>query len=305
MDHAANQPLRHLAICEGIGGFSLGLKLALGDQVCTVGHVERDGFAVSVLLARMADETLEPAPVFCGSLEELDGRELCGEVDVITAGYPCQPYSDAGAQRGDEDPRAIWPQIARLVGEIRPAVVLLENVARSAFRGPWRDLRRMGYTVPSPVIVSAAELGAGHLRRRWFVAAYRDDERHPEHQGPKGTRRETRTAVAAELPVADRCGVGAGLQPGRRSGQGGAETPGAGPSAGHRDRVRGLQPEGSQLDVRRRARHSGWWAREPRVARLVHGVPARLVRSRSTGNAVVPAVVAKAWEVLTGMRSKR
>lgn len=263
-------PLRHLDVCAGVGGFSLGLRLALGDDVRTVGYVERSGFAVAVLLARMEDETLERAPVWCAPLDELDGRELRGQVDILTAGYPCQPYSAAGQQRGDADPRAIWPQIARLIAQAAPPLVLLENVSRRALRGPWRDLLRMGYTLPHPVVVSAAELGAGHHRRRWLVLAYRDvedDARAPV--GPNGPN---------------------GPQPGA--------------AARDRDHEGQPQPDGCVGAQRGRYLDAAWWAAEPSVARVVSRVPHRVDRERVLGNAVVPAVVARAWLELTGVKPR-
>lgn len=165
--------LRHLDVCAGIGGFSLGLKLALGDGVRTVGYVEREAFAASVLLARMEDETLERAPVWCGPLEDLDGGELRGHVDILTAGFPCQPYSAAGKREGDSDERAIWPRIKELAAAVQPNVLFLENVRVAAFRQPFDDIQDMGFALLDAAALTASDLGAGHHRRRVFVLAHR------------------------------------------------------------------------------------------------------------------------------------
>jgi len=169
-----DNPIRHLEVCAGLGGFSLGLQLALGDGVRTVGYIEREAFPAAVLLARMADESLERAPVFCGGLEDVDGRELRGEVDLITAGFPCQPYSVAGKRLGAADKRAIWPNIARLIAAVEPSAVLLENVSLNAFREPWRDLRELGFELAPPVQIGACHVGAPHRRLRYFALAYRN-----------------------------------------------------------------------------------------------------------------------------------
>ncbi|MDH3637915.1 MAG: DNA cytosine methyltransferase, partial [Gammaproteobacteria bacterium] len=88
-----------------MGGLDLGIKIARPRSriICAV---ERDAYAAAVLLARMESADLEPAPVWCGNLESFDGRPWRGSVDLVTASPPCQPYSVAGAQRGNDDHRS-------------------------------------------------------------------------------------------------------------------------------------------------------------------------------------------------------
>ena len=100
------------------------------------GYAEWESGAASVIMARMEDASLEPAPVFCGDLGGLDARPFFGVVDILTAGLPCQPYSVAGKRLGNADERSHGdgesgpiPQFLRIVGECRPALVFLENVA--------------------------------------------------------------------------------------------------------------------------------------------------------------------------------
>jgi len=92
-----------------------------------VAHVERDPFAAAVLVARMADQALDQAPVW-DDLRSFDGRPWRGRVDLVTAGFPCQPWSAAGRRQGIEDDRWLWPDVARIVAEVGPRLVLLENV---------------------------------------------------------------------------------------------------------------------------------------------------------------------------------
>src|ERR1700756_3619339 len=93
-----------------------------------VGYVEREAFAAALLLARMGEACLEQAPIWCSSLEEFQPEGWCEIVDCLTAGFPCQPWSTAGNQRGIADERWIWPTIVEIIGKINPAVVFLENV---------------------------------------------------------------------------------------------------------------------------------------------------------------------------------
>ena len=167
--------IRHLDLCSGLGLFSLGLQLA-DPRIRTVGFVERQAYCAAVLLARMEDEALARAPVFCGELQDVDGSELCGQVDLITAGYPCQPWSAAGSRKGVEDDRWIWPAIRDLIAEVEPSAVMLENVTADALCPARSDLLGMGFDVrpgDGPLRVAAEDVGAPHRRARFFLLAHR------------------------------------------------------------------------------------------------------------------------------------
>jgi DNA (cytosine-5)-methyltransferase 1 len=167
-----------LSVCAGIAGIEIGLRLVI--PLRTMAYIEREAYAASVLLARMEDESLEQAPVFCGNLEDFDAREFAG-VDLVTAGLPCQPYSAAGQQKGDEDERAIWPEFIRIVGECGPALVFLENVPTFVtggwFRRPGEELSRLGYRIEKPLFLAASDLGASHIRERVWILAHRNQLR--------------------------------------------------------------------------------------------------------------------------------
>lgn len=91
-----------LSLCSGAGGLDLGLAIACPGYRA-VGYVERETYAAAILVARMEDATLDPAPVW-DDLATFDGRPWRGAVDVVTAGYPCQPFSVAGKRKGSDDP---------------------------------------------------------------------------------------------------------------------------------------------------------------------------------------------------------
>jgi DNA (cytosine-5)-methyltransferase 1 len=138
-----------------------------------VGYVERDAYAAAVLLARMEDSYLEPAPVWCGNLEGLDTAPFRG-VDILTAGFPCQPWSVAGKRAGTDDARWIWPAIASIIGDVGPRIVFLENVPGLLAGGVAEvlgSLAALGYDAEWDLF-RASDVGAPHRRERWFCLAY-------------------------------------------------------------------------------------------------------------------------------------
>ena len=175
--------LRSLDLCSGYGGFALALRLA-GLDVRTVGYVERDAYAASIIVARMEESSLDQAPVW-SEIESFDGRPWCGRVDLVTAGFPCQPWSIAGPWTGVDDPRWLWPHVARIVAEVGPRYVFLENtVGLNPRRGIGglpiilQDLARLGFDAEWGVLTAAA-VGATHRRPRlWILAARQDEEQN-------------------------------------------------------------------------------------------------------------------------------
>jgi DNA (cytosine-5)-methyltransferase 1 len=193
---AVNQ-LRLGSLCTGYGGLDLAVELVLGPLE-HVWHADNDLDAGLVLTHHWAG-----VPNL-GDLTTTDWAGILhryGPVDVLTAGYPCQPYSVAGQRKGAADDRAIWPNIAAAIGVLRPGIACFENVPGHLGRGFDRvlwDLAHLGY-VGSWVCVRAAGLGAPHRRERLFIAAWPADA-HPGH-GP----------TVQPVPLAER---GSTAQPG-------------------------------------------------------------------------------------------
>ena len=160
-----------LALCTGIGGLELGLRIALGDYR-TVCYVEREVYCASVIVARMAEQALCEAPVW-DDISTFDGRPWCGVVDIITSGDPCQPFSVAGQRQGEADERYLWPHVERIIREVEPEFVFLENVAGAVdVRYEHKAvLEGMGYRVEAGLF-SAVEVGAPQIRERLFILAY-------------------------------------------------------------------------------------------------------------------------------------
>jgi len=168
--------VRFLSLYAGLGGFDLGLERA--GWTC-IGQVESDPYCVMLL------RRYWPHVPKLGDVRGLTGDIIvraCGRPEWIVAGFPCQPVSDNGRKKVQGDERWLWPDTARLVGELRPDGVLLENVTGLLRRGMGDvlgDLAALGYDAEWDCI-PAASFGAPHLRERVFVVAY------PAGKGPQG-----------------------------------------------------------------------------------------------------------------------
>lgn len=171
------EELLGLSLCAGYGGLDLGLHIA-ERQYRTVGYVEREAHAAAALVARMEDEALGQALIW-DDLKSFDGRPWRGRIHIVAAGYPCQPFSRAGKRRGADDPRHLWPHVARIVDEVRPEWAFFENVEGHIDLGladVAGNLRELGYS-PKAGLFTAREAGASHRRRRIFILAHADRER--------------------------------------------------------------------------------------------------------------------------------
>jgi len=182
--------LKHLSLCTGYGGIDIGLKRALG-AVRSVAYVEIEAFCVENLVAKIEGGWLDPAPI-CTNLKTFPFRAFRGRVDILSGGFPCQPFSSAGRRGGDEDPRHLWPHIVRGIRDLgRPPIVFFENVegiiSSKIKSDEWadpvdtpvllhvlRELERLGYSASAGVF-SAREVGAPHQRKRVFIMGVRSD----------------------------------------------------------------------------------------------------------------------------------
>lgn len=283
--------LRGISLCAGVGGLDLGIHLAESGYR-TVCHVERNGFAAAALVARMADTSLAAAPVW-DDLRSFDGRPWRGRVHLVSAGYPCQPFSLAGNRLGADDPRHLWPDVARIVREVRPEWCFFENVPGHlslGFDHVAGELQGMGYRVAA-CVVSAAEVGAPHIRERMFILAHANiqgggqpglcdadtgtgpaiqDRPEPERQ--PGRAAQCRTGLDVALGSADSLGLD-------------TATPALFPP---------MPGEFAEWgEALRRAPHL-----KPGIQRLGDGVATWLDRSAAAGNGVVPLAAARAWRYL-------
>jgi DNA (cytosine-5)-methyltransferase 1 len=267
------------SLFTGIGGLDLGLERA---GMTVRWQVERDPWCQRVLAKHWPD-----VPRY-KNVEDV-GVDL-EPVDLICGGFPCQPVSQAGQQKGTDDDRWLWPEFQRIVGLLRPRYVLVENVpglftanGGHAFGEVIGDLADSGYDCEWTVL-SAADVGAPHLRKRVWIVAHADSDGHNYadsglgRDGPEGSlgqKHEYGKIVRNDpsLAHADSEGLeGRKLLPKRPSERAVGET-------GLDDRRIFGGPVG------------GDWAVEPDVGRVAHGIPKRVDRLRGLGNAVVPQCV--------------
>lgn len=174
-------PFHVLSLCSGMGGLDLGLRLAV-PGARTICYVENEAYCCEILAARMQDQCLDAAPVW-SDLRTFDGSPWRGLVSAIIGGYPCQPYSITGRRQGTDDPRHLWPHVARVVREVDPEWCFFENVSNHlniGFPEVARELQEMGYRVAAGLF-SAEEVSAPHKRERLFVLAH-SHEQHGDHR---------------------------------------------------------------------------------------------------------------------------
>lgn len=163
--------INHISLCTGYGGIDLGLRRVL-PSLRTIAYSEIEAFAVENLLARMEAGQLEAAPIW-SDLKSFPWESFRGVVDILSGGYPCQPFSAAGLRKGTEDPRHLWPFITEGIQVVRPRLCFFENVEGHislGLREVIADLESLGYQTAWGVF-SAAEVGAPHQRRRVFILA--------------------------------------------------------------------------------------------------------------------------------------
>ena len=313
--------LNELALFAGAGGGILGGKLLGWRIVCAV---EWDAYARDVLVARQNDGCLDPFPIW-DDVQTFDGRPWRGRVDVVSGGFPCQDISAAGKGAGIEGERSgMWKHMARIVGEVLPRFVLVENSPLLVGRGlgtVLADLASLGYDARWG-IVGARAAGAPHKRDRIWIVANSDTERCGRSRIPKVEReallhasggsgrnetppaRDGREAVE-DVADAMRERSEAGLsEPQQRQERITEKSLNGGDrcgevrhaaGAGLSDRIdRPMGQPGTLAESER----SDWWATEPELGRVAHGVACRVDRLRCIGNGQVSGVVRLAWNIL-------
>jgi DNA (cytosine-5)-methyltransferase 1 len=278
------------SLFAGIGGLDLGLERA--GMSCSW-QVELNPFARQVLHKHWPD-----VPRF----EDIRrvGRRQLAPVDVICGGFPCQDISNAGKREGITGSRSgLWSEFARVIREVRPTYVLVENVAALRVRGLGRvlgDLATLGFDADWDCIPAAA-LGAPHRRDRLFVIAHANGQRRSQRRGA--------FAAESQLALAER-GCQALAHPdrerreehGQRHGraQAGLEAP-----RGHHAGRRGEAP----LEQWPRPEPVRFWEVEPSLGRVGDGFPGRVDRLRGLGNAVVPQVAEHLGNLILQLHARR
>lgn len=197
--------INHISLCTGYGGIDLGLR-GIVPNLRTVAYCEIEAFVIANLVSKMEAGLLDAAPVWT-NLKTFPFGKFRGMVDILSGGYPCQPWSAAGKRKGKDDPRHLWPWIADGIQLCEPRFCFFENVEGHVSLGlstVVSDLEELGYEV-SWGIFSAAEVGAPHQRKRVFILAARDGVADAERLRLKCTRLKPRQQ---EVPEPSHIGLG-------------------------------------------------------------------------------------------------
>ncbi|WP_052209133.1 DNA cytosine methyltransferase [Acinetobacter sp. A47] len=289
----------------------------------TVCAVERDAYAAQVLAQRQNDGILPAFPIW-SDIKSFDGRPWRGIVDVISGGFPCQDISSAGKGAGIDGERSgLWSEMARIISEVRPGEVWVENSPMLVSRGLARvisDLAQMGYDAHWARF-SASNFGAPHIRDRLWIVAY---------SVQSGTGRSTHTGITSDFNqssqrldkgksgaesqgvsnLSNTQGIGReqtweGQQPSKeRSGRCSGEFTNANSNNEQRFIASSINQKGWQEPDQRSAGSScnelAWWEVEPGLGRVADGVAHRVDRLKAIGNGQVPVVAKSAFKFLGG-----
>lgn len=302
--------MNELALFAGAGGGILGGHLMGWNTVCAV---ERDAYAAQVLSQRQNDGALEAFPIW-SDVCSFDGRPWRGIVDVVSGGFPCQDISAAGNGSGIAGARSgLWGEMARIVGEVRPRIVFVENSPLLVGRGlavVLGDLAEMGYDAQW-CIVSASDTGAPHQRDRCWIVANDNRMRESQH-----ARQQQECGMGIEQrgeALADADSIGRKRRPGKPWEIRGIESENCGgENLAHALRQRQRQQriississkEDREESCERQDRScsDGFrrWPAEPSMGRVVNGLANRVDRIKALGNGQVPRVAAAAFNILT------
>lgn len=309
--------LTHLSLCSGIGGLDLAAEWA-GFR--TVAQCEIDDYASKVLA-----KNFKGVPNLHDIRTVTNGRlRECGidhaKITVISADFPCQPYSLAGKGLGDSDGRDLWGEVARVLGELQPRWFVGENTPglfarenQRYFRRILNDLAALGYSVGWG-IWGAVDVGAPHKRDRVFIVAYADGKRRGIQSTQQRLFSERLEEPTIETPFGassfygeisnstfhrcSACEIQRGNIEGSRETKSSKRIQKGGDKL---DRVCGgisNPPTRSNNSIR-----ESWWQTEPDVGRVANGVPARVDRLRGLGNAVVPAQAYPIFEAIAELEA--
>jgi DNA (cytosine-5)-methyltransferase 1 len=277
--------LRHLDLFSGLGGFSLGLEATGGFE--TVAFCDIEKFSRKVLKKHW------PNVKQYKDIKELTYEQIkedtLAPIDIITGGYPCQPFSVAGSQRGEKDKRHLWPDMFRIVKECKPTWVIGENVSGHIKLGldtVLQDLESEGYSVRA-FSISASSIGANHQRERVWIIAHSNMENTRQHGGRIESTWNTESFGSRTSEETERSANSSQIN---GSGEGASSM-----AESSDTNSQGLQGRRSEQQLRkdeteRPTSWDSWWEFEPNVGRVANGIPNRVDRLKGLGNSLVPAI---------------
>lgn len=267
------------SLFAGIGGFELGIERAIPSAE-TIWQVEKDKYCQSILKKHW------PNAKIYDDVRNITKHNV-EPVDILIGGFPCQSISVAGKKEGlqNEEKSGLWWEMWRIIGELRPRIVVMENVPNVLRLGGLHilgSLAEIGYDAEWTVI-SARQFGAPHRRKRWFCVAYPNGEQLVTMHSGSGTKRSEETTPPRTLDTMDEIiGIGNIANATKSSIQ------------KHTVDARGME---SERRPKRRTRQTSWihetnyWkgcAPQSPFCNLADGIPDRVARLKALGNAIVP-----------------
>jgi DNA (cytosine-5)-methyltransferase 1 len=288
--------MNELALFAGAGGGILGGKLLGWRTVCAV---EWEKYPACVLAARQNDGILSPFPIW-DDVQTFDGKPWRGIVDVVSGGFPCQDISAAGKGVGIDGERSgMWKEMARIISEIRPRFAFVENSPMLTSRGLGTvlgNLSEMGYDAEWGVI-SAADIGANHLRERiWIVAKQRDvanSQSARTSKNQRGLRQRSKGASRGQTTNKEMAHSRCELWNERDTAN-----------------LDSNKTKWATSTILNQSSGKGygekqWWEIEPNVGRVANGVASGVDRLKAIGNGQVPLCAATAWNILNDRLANR
>jgi len=324
--------LNELALFAGAGGGILGGHLLGWRTVCAV---EWEQYPASVLCARQNEGLLPPFPIW-DDVQTFKGEPWRGIVDVVSGGFPCTDISAAGKGAGIEGEQSgMWREMARIIHEVRPRFVFVENSPMLTSRGLGRvlgDLAAMGFDAKWGVL-GAADVGANHQRDRiWIVAKWRGQLPHAQHDRIRWWEQQQESLKKENGNVANTCNQGLwscsrgdGWESNDQNRKGNFDQTRSGTNVEfaeirksqdleeeisntaivglqrpreHEQSLNSTKSEKGEANDLIYGRSSDFWAIEPNVGRVVDGMATRMDRLKAIGNGQVPLCAATAWRIL-------
>ena len=276
-----NEKIKTLSLFAGIGGIDLGLEAT--GHFETVQFVEYDPYCQHILKRHWPD-----VPVW-GDVKTFD-PDSCGEIDCIVGGYPCQPFSVAGKQKGTQDDRHLWPRMFEIIKHKRPSLVLCENVSGHIVLGldeVLLDLEGEGYSTRAFVIPASA-VDANHKRERVWIVAYSNSRRYRIKEKKVFSGRNTFVDGSTDVANTKRMGW---EQRAEKSKEPEREKPSD--QSNNSSQGCRLVQENRSIERRLGGVVDGVpsWLHEPNIPRVTTNQTGRVQRLKMLGNAVVPQVV--------------
>lgn len=294
--------MNELHLFAGAGGGILAGQLLGHRTVCAV---EIDPYARSVLVARQNDGHFPPFPIW-DDVCTFDGTPWAGRVDVVCGGFPCQDISAAGKGAGITGERSgLWKEFARIIGEVRPRFVFVENSPMLTIRGlgvVLGDLAAMGFNAEWGVL-SASDVGANHRRERIWVFAWHSDSINDREIGGICKGEESIASGICEA-MADTSNLYSNVSTVyREHGKSKVSEFRNGSSSeirntDNRDVERQWESTSRDREKFSDISNASWWSVEPNVGRVANGVAFRVDRLKAIGNGQVPLCAATAFKLL-------